>query len=116
MAIIAATLDRIKTDPLACLGGADHVNQLFAEAGHRWRKCIWDPATTFGVFVLQVLHQNTAIAGLRHLTDLVVKSSTYCEARCGCRQRRWRRSSKACVAIVADACKRRSRGWAIVYL
>jgi hypothetical protein len=97
MAIIAATLDRIKTDPLACLGGADHVNQLFAEAGHRWRKCVWDPATTFGMFVLQVLHQNTAIAGLRHLTDLVVKSSTYCEAR-------MRLPAKAVAKVVESLC------------
>jgi hypothetical protein len=76
MAIIASTLDRIKTDPLACLGGAARVNELFADAGHRWRKCLWDPATTLGMFILQVLHENTAITALRHLTDLDVKQST----------------------------------------
>jgi hypothetical protein len=81
MAIIASTLDRIKTDPLACLGGAARVNELFADAGHRWRKCLWDPATTLGMFILQVLHENTAITALRHLTDLDVNESTYCDAR-----------------------------------
>src|SRR5665213_663843 len=81
MAIISSTLARIKSDPLAFLGGAERVNQLFAEAGHRWRQCVWDPATTIGVFLLQILHKNKAIAGLGHLTDLVVKESTYCDAR-----------------------------------
>jgi hypothetical protein len=81
MAIIASTLARIKADPLACLGGADRVNQLFAEAGHYWRECVWNPANTLGMFILQVLHQNMAISGLRFLTDLDVKESTYCDAR-----------------------------------
>ena len=81
MAIISSTLARIKSDPLACLGGAERVNQLFAKAGHRWRKSIWDPATTMGMFILQVLHKNTAITELRFLTDLEVNESTYCDAR-----------------------------------
>src|SRR2546421_7313001 len=81
MAIIASTLARIKSDPLACVGGADHVNQLFAEAGHACRKCFWTPATTMGMFLLQVLHRNTAISGLRFLTDVDVKDSSYCTAR-----------------------------------
>jgi hypothetical protein len=81
MAIIASTLARIKSDPLACLGGADHVNQLFAEAGHTCRKCFWTPATTMAMFLLQVLHRNTAISGLRFLSDVDVKESSYCTAR-----------------------------------
>lgn len=81
MAIIASTLARIKADPLVCLGGADRVNALFAQAGHRWRGTVWNPATTLGMFILQVLHQNTAISGLRFLTDLDVRNSTYCDAR-----------------------------------
>ena len=81
MAIISSTLARIKSDPLACLGGAERVNQLFAEAGHRWRKCRWDPAATMGMFILQVLHQNTAMTALRFLSDVDVKDSTYCDAR-----------------------------------
>ena len=81
MAIIASTLARIKADPLACLGGAERVNQLFAEAGHVWRECVWDPATTLGMFLLQILHKNKAITGLRFLTDLNVTGSSYCDAR-----------------------------------
>jgi hypothetical protein len=81
MAIIASTLDRIKSDPIGFLGGKAKVNHLFAEAGHVWKECFWDPATTLGVFIIQVLHGNAAITALRHLTAIDVKSSSYCDAR-----------------------------------
>jgi hypothetical protein len=81
MAVITSTLARIKSDPLACLGGQERINALFAQAGHVWRKGVWDPATTLGMFILQVLHGNTAITHLRHLTIMDVNESTYCDAR-----------------------------------
>jgi Transposase DDE domain len=81
MAIISSTLARIKADPLGPLGGAERVNQLFTEAGHVWRKCSWDPATTLAMFILQVLHQNIAMTALRFLSDLEVNDATYCDAR-----------------------------------
>jgi hypothetical protein len=81
MATVASTLQRIKADPLNCLGGADRVNQIFAKVGHVWRACTFDPALTMKLFILQVLHGNTAISHLRHLTKLDVKDATYCEAR-----------------------------------
>ena len=70
MAIIASSLSRIKSDPLACLGGSDRVNAIFASAGHVWRKCVFDPATTLKLFILQVLHGNTAMSHLRHLSGM----------------------------------------------
>jgi hypothetical protein len=81
MAIIASTLARIKDDPLAPLGGADRVNQLFTDAGHVWRKCTWTPAVTLSVFILQILHENAAISSLRHLGGRDVKEATYSDAR-----------------------------------
>ncbi len=81
MAIIASTLERIKSNPLGCLGGRERVNELFSAAGHVWRDTLWDPAATLGVFILQVLHENTAISHLRHLINFPVKESTYCDAR-----------------------------------
>ena len=81
MAIVASTLKRIKSDPLACLGGRDRVNQIFAQVGHVWRNCPFDPAHTMKLFILQVLHGNTAISHLRHLAGESVKDATYCEAR-----------------------------------
>ena len=81
MAIIASTLARIKSDPLACLGGKERVNQCFANVGHVWRERLLDPANTMMLFILQVLHGNTAISHLRHLSKLDVADSSYCEAR-----------------------------------
>jgi hypothetical protein len=81
MAIIASTLARIKSDPLSCLGGKDGVNQHFARAGHCWRERVLDPATTLMLFILQVLHGNTSITHLRHLSGVRVAPSSYCMAR-----------------------------------
>jgi len=81
MAIVASTLKRIKSDPLACLGGSDCVNSIFAKAGHVWRKSLFDPAYTMKLFILQVLHGNTAMAHLRHLNGTEVKENSYCDAR-----------------------------------
>jgi hypothetical protein len=81
MAIIASTLARIKADPLPWLGGRERVNQCFARAGHVWRDRVLDPANTLALFVLQLLHGNTAISHLRHLSDTQAANSSYCEAR-----------------------------------
>src|SRR6478752_7776418 len=97
MAIIASALAAIKSDPLACLGGADRVNACFTRAGHLWRNRLLDPAHTLALFVLQILHGNTAISHLRHLSDLDVADSSYCEARA-------RLPVAGVAAVTADAC------------
>jgi hypothetical protein len=81
MAIIASTLARINSDSLGVLGGRQHVNELFARAGHVWRDRVLDPASTLALFVLQVLNGNTAITHLPHLSGLVFAASSYCQAR-----------------------------------
>ena len=81
MVSLSSTLEQIKSDPLACLGGGDRVNEIFAGVGHVWRDCPFNPAHTMKLFILQVLHGNTAISHLRHLTGEDVKDATYCEAR-----------------------------------
>src|SRR5437588_3808049 len=81
MAIIASALLRIKSDPLACLGGAGRVNQCFAAAGHLWRERVLDPANTMALFILQVLHGNTAISHLRFLSKIGCAPASYCDAR-----------------------------------
>jgi hypothetical protein len=57
------------------------VDQLAAEAGHDWRERKLTPAVTCWLFMLQVLHGNVAIAALRHLNDMTMAASSYCEAR-----------------------------------
>jgi hypothetical protein len=81
MAIIAATLELIKSAPLALLGGAERVNQCFADAGHRWRQRLLDPANTLAMFVQQVLRGNTSMTHLRLLSGGQCAESSYCEAR-----------------------------------
>jgi hypothetical protein len=81
MAIIASALARIKSDPLACLGGAQRVNQCFAAVGHVWRERVLNPANTMALFILQVLHGNTAIDHLRMLWKVACASGSYCDAR-----------------------------------
>ena len=81
MAIIASTLARIKSDPLSPLGGARAVNDFFTRAGHVWRDRVLDPANTIRLFILQILHGNTAISRLRHLSPIEVSDSSYCAAR-----------------------------------
>jgi hypothetical protein len=81
MAIFASTLARIKSDPLACLGGKQRVNEHFAQTGHLWRNRVLDPATTLMLFILQVLHGNTAISHLKHLSGITTAQSSYCNAR-----------------------------------
>jgi Transposase DDE domain len=81
MAIISAALDRIKSNPLASLGGKERVNQCFTAAGHLWRDRVLDPANTMALFILQVLHGNTAITHLRLLWKIDCADSSYCDAR-----------------------------------
>ena len=81
MAIISSVLHRIKSDPLACLGGAERVNDCFAAAGHVWRDRVLDPASTMALFMLQMVHGNTAISHLRFLSTIECAGASYCDAR-----------------------------------
>lgn len=79
----------------ACLSRAlEHVQQNLDEylrpdlvlatcraAGLRWRNRVLDPLTTVRLFVLQVLHGNTAVSHLRHLHPEPFTDSAYCQAR-----------------------------------
>lgn len=57
------------------------VDQLAADAGHAWRERLLTPAATVRLFLLQILHGNVAITALRHLAQMTVAASSYCEAR-----------------------------------
>src|SRR6202035_1633086 len=97
MAIIASTLARIQADPLPLLGGRERVNQCFARVGHVWRDRVLDPANTLALFVLQILHGNTAISHLHHLSKTKVSDSSYCDAGA-------RRGVAGFAAAVQDLC------------
>jgi IS4 transposase len=50
-------------------------------AKYRWQKRKFDPVITIHLFILQVLHGNTAILHLRHLARHAVNAAAYCRAR-----------------------------------
>ncbi len=49
--------------------------------GHRWRHRQFDPAATIHLFILQMLHANTALLHLRHLSGQAINASAFCKAR-----------------------------------
>src|SRR3954464_296443 len=80
MASVSRALSRIKSDLSLYLPGVS-VEAACRGAGHRWRERKLGPAATLHLFVLQVLHFNTAIRHLRHLAEMPVNAAAYCEAR-----------------------------------
>lgn len=57
------------------------VDKIAADAGHEWRERLLTPAVTARLFLLQILHGNVAITALRHVAQMTVGASSYCEAR-----------------------------------
>lgn len=51
------------------------------KANYRWRKRRFDPVVTLHLFILQVLHGNTAILHLRHVVHQAVNAAAFCKAR-----------------------------------
>jgi hypothetical protein len=78
---VEQVLARVRKDGLDNLPLAPLVEQLCGELGHRWRDRLLTPIVTVRLFVLQVLHGNTAITHLRHLSGLAFSPGSYCEAR-----------------------------------
>lgn len=75
-----AALQQIRADIAAVLS-PDVIRRLCQEAGHTWRERLLDPVTTIHLFVLQLLHRNTACAHLPRLTGQDFSVSGYCQAR-----------------------------------
>ena len=80
MASVARALERIKQDLEPHLSG-ELIESACRDAGHVWRERKLGPVETIHLFVLQVLHLNTAIRHLRHLAGQAVNAAAYCEAR-----------------------------------
>jgi hypothetical protein len=81
VASITAVLSRFKTEwatqlqPEAIIGACE-------EAGYpSWRDRVLTPATTIQLFLLQMLHGNTACSHVPHLSGLRFSASAYCQAR-----------------------------------
>jgi len=49
--------------------------------GHCWRRCVLDPFSIVHIFLVQILHGNTALTHLPHLVGRTFTASAYCQAR-----------------------------------
>ncbi len=57
------------------------ITQACREAGMTWRETTLSPAITIQIFFVQILHGNTAIEHLSHLTDMSFTAAAYCKTR-----------------------------------
>jgi hypothetical protein len=80
MGSIAGILQRFKQNWTEELS-ADAIAQACRDAGMTWYESALNPVVTIQIFFLQVLHGNTAIEHLRHLTGLSFTAAAYCKAR-----------------------------------
>ena len=77
---IIPILDRLRQDLASCLS-RETIEQACRQSHHRWRKRILDPTTTVYLFLLQVLHGNTACSHVVHFGGWSFSDSAYCQAR-----------------------------------
>ena len=80
MATVSRVLKRIKHDLQPFVQDAE-IRAACQQVGHRWRNRLLDPVVTVQLFVLQILHANTALSHLRHLAQYPVKPAAFCKAR-----------------------------------
>ncbi len=80
MVSILPALREVRKD-LAGLLERRTIERICRELNYTWRKRQLDPFTTLHLFILQVVHQNTAITHLPHLSGEPFSASAYCQAR-----------------------------------
>jgi hypothetical protein len=80
MVTILPALQQVRED-LVKHFDRNRVERICRELGHTWRAGQLDPYTTLHLFILQVLHQNTAMTHLPHLAGEQFTASAYCQAR-----------------------------------
>ena len=73
-------LRQFKADVAKALS-AEIIRQVCDRLGHVWRERVLDPVTTIHVFLLQILHGNTACTALARLARMRFTATAYCEAR-----------------------------------
>ena len=78
--MVTEALRHIKAE-LAALLDAPTMLALCREVGYQWRARLLDPVTTVQLFILQILHGNTACRHLPHLAAQRFTASAFCQAR-----------------------------------
>jgi hypothetical protein len=78
---VTAILQRFTTEWTALLQ-PDAILAACSEVGYTmWRDRVLTPVTTMHLFLLQILHGNTACSHLPHLSGLRFSAAAYCQAR-----------------------------------
>ena len=77
---IVAAVQRIKSEIAQWLA-PDAIRDVCRVLGHTWRERLLDPATTVHLFLLQILHGNTAGAHVPRLGDVRCTGEAYLQAR-----------------------------------
>jgi len=77
---ILAAVQQIKAD-IAQFLGQQLIREVCTNVGHVWRDRILDPVTTVHLFVLQILHGNTACPHVPRLGAVACSGEAYCQAR-----------------------------------
>ena len=77
---IAAAVARIKTE-VAQLLMAETIGQVCRDLGHTWRDRVLNPATTVHLFILQILHGNTACVHVPRLGGVDCSGEAYGQAQ-----------------------------------
>lgn len=77
---IIPILDRLRQDIASGLS-RETIEEACRQANHRWRTRLLDPVTTIQLFLLQVLHGNTACRHVVHFGGWTFTDSAYCQAR-----------------------------------
>jgi Transposase DDE domain len=81
VASVTAVLKRLKTEWATQLQ-PEAIIAACEEAGYSsWRDRVLTPVTTIQLFLLQILHGNTACSHVPHLAGLRFSASAYCQAR-----------------------------------
>jgi len=77
---ILPILDRLRQD-LTQILSPDSIRSACHQEGYRWRNRELDPVATVMLFLLQVLHGNTACQHVVHFGQWAFTASAYCKAR-----------------------------------
>src|ERR1700737_3222701 len=77
---IPQILRQFKAD-VAKRGGAEMIFRICGYLHYTWRERVLDPVTTVHVFLLQILHGNTACTALSRLDGVGFTAAAYCDAR-----------------------------------
>lgn len=77
---ISQIVGQFKANVAAALA-AETITTICRDLGYSWRDRVLNPVTTVHVFLLQILHGNTACTAMSRLAGVVFTGAAYCVAR-----------------------------------